>query len=578
MKKSEALTAPVARTIRPTWLATQYGAVCGGERARDLFASVACGVYPVLVARGCELPIAVVVDLASLFTHGADEWLKPPPHTPASAAALAHYCDLVNSLAGSGPLRRMIQEAHRRAALPARSSKGGKRSVRKGELDTPGLLVFLEVALPLFGQAAKEFLSDNERADWWNIQPLDHTAVAGAVKTGMRFGYDAEAQNHLQRFFGALVECKGEPPAEAGVRLTVAGARTTDGARALDLALFQQCLDYKLLELPEKLASRYLYLRRSMTPRRDDRQRASEPKMDDIRYGRAKVQDVLKSAVARDEFPELWAMGQVPSYRRYALRTEPRRVLLGWVVERSRAMRVRAEGGARTIDSHQLESVSRLIEDSIRYFRGLSGVDLRIAVLLHDGNGKARYLEPGPVDMERAPETESDAQAWLTDVPGFLPHYFLRVPVWPGDAEDPAESNGNGRRSRNPLEMGVNRLQRPDLQWSERAMLALAALATRGLASYDEGATLDLCHITVVGKSDSVPDEGRCDRTLRALSAFSPRPALTVLSCGPDGQQWMAWRPASGELKQTAERRYNGSPQELRLAFWGEVEDRLRHL
>jgi hypothetical protein len=376
-------------------------------------------------------------------------------------------------------------------------------------------------------------------------------------------------QEDLPRTFGQAFE------REASSLLTVSSAHVAAGAEGLDLPVLQACLNYQPISLTDIQAARYKHLRRTLSPRQNRSARSPECGNHGITT-KGNETAVLHSYLARDDFIERVYLHQVLYWDRYAAQLEPHRVLLAWILDRGRAMQARTPTGQRR-DAVARQLAAHLLEDAVRYFNAVPALDLRVAVLLHNGERReglrGRMITPPPELLRQAPSAETfskaKCRAWLPKVDGFLPHYLLREPIWP-------EANGDNQR--NPFAR-----TNQDMKPYRRALEVLTKVA--GLLSDEQteaGVTYvyDLCHVVAFGTAEELPSQAdvkECGDTLRCVSRIAARASVNFFACGSEAVTFRTWPPlAAKHFSNCQEENYtdlhDGS---IRRVAWDDLLERL---
>ncbi|MEE8524852.1 MAG: hypothetical protein V3T72_13030 [Thermoanaerobaculia bacterium] len=463
------------------------------------FAAVADRLHPRLLHRGFDdLPLSVLADLSCLFVEGANVDYQVPSAPPVAAELLQAYCHrLRQATAHNQPLRRLVDHARRSMA----GAWSWSNATAVG-----ALLTFLERAGGFFPSSA---------------------GLAGRPES------DQVAVRRLLGFLTALAKRPAmAPPSEIDELLFVADVRRRAASEGFDLPLLDACLGYSLLELEPDQERRYRQLLRTISPRLNHSARSPECGNHGI-TNRGNLSAVLRSFLARDDFAERLEMGQVLYFERFAGRLEPRRVLLVWIIERSPEMQRRVAGLSLRRETAALRLAAATLEDTVRYLRDQEALDLRIAVLLHDGGRSASgvrglYLEPPPEVLALAPDTDSGQPAWLPRVNGFWPDFFLREAVWPHEGEGP------GRRAHRHLDGRVTVGSE-----SPAYLRALGALPGRSPGSAGEtpgeDSAFDLRHAFVFGPESDLP--AAVDHGGRVLRGWN---SINYVAFGEQEIRWSA--------------------------------------
>ena len=491
-----------------TWLDVQRQCVCVPEHAvgavlDERFACIAQSVYPDLVRSGYRVPLSVVVDLACLFEDGPDHdyELAPPREWPADVQP-EDYCLLINMASKrGGPINhvlRGVHQARRQAGKPL-----SKWRPRRGEnASSAGLVTFLELMLSaLVRFCDKELPVESGPPDRFTNELADgkNRADPGG-RVSARFVSDfCQTVTMMPNRLENMERFRQSFDAETVGLLVPASVRVPAGADGLDLRVLQASLDYQPLRLSDSQSLRYYRLQRSLLSQQLRSTKSPESGNHGVTV-RGGLTSVLRSYMARDEFVDLVYMNKALYLDRFARRQEPYRALLAWVVDRGRLMQRRSPPG-QVVPRQRFDSVVRTLaaaqlEDAVRYFSHFPALDLRLAIVLHDGSDKTLHeycIVPRPFEISLAPSPESgpSSPAWFPAVADVMPAFYLRDMIWPdAGSNSEASTGGVGWQHRRPY---------------QRALRTLVVRGSAGFMERDNAAACDLCHVTVMGPAEGLP-------------------------------------------------------------------------
>jgi len=562
------------------WLATFHQAECANTQAGapGLVRHVLEREYPRLLSAGYELLPNVVVDLAHLYQQGESARFAAPANSPVSPEVLRPYCECLNAADGEGHLHRAIKRAHMLRWL-----EGGPGVEAKATL--PGLFRFLQLASGFFPAVGDDALWQQVRQSWESAVVKDalSSGAPGAQSEAVK-----SAKKLLADFFHAFRKRAWQAASEAAGLLTLATARVPAAMEGLDLALLQACLEYRPLELDDPGTNRLPV--GAISPRENRRSRSPECGNHGIDRSKGSPTAILRSLLAREDFIERYHRHELLYFKRHAPQLEPRRILLAWVIERSDPMCARVDGNRLRRDTAVLRLAAFTLEDVVRHLAWFPVLDLRVAVLLHNGERgeqlRGALLEPKLDELFTAPRADSQKQeTWLPRLAAFMPHYFLREPIWPqenpfaqtssGDAE-PGLASGSGRLP----EKVFDDTSPGHSPWA-RALKVLSRLALRSeINSFGESSTVfDLAHISLLGRGEELPatDRTRAD-LLHLLISVSGQSSLHSFSFDRTQIHWTPWPPLRDKTLKPDPGGYGYGPESLgrlRQGYWNDLVKRL---
>jgi len=581
------------------WCATQIAAVCAPKQAFD----VAVGlpekpletngdytdrhdglprgqyilqyVYPHLLRMGYSLPLNVVMDLTCAYLDGLTVDFRPPETWPSTAHRdlVESYCAALSEANCRGDLRETITQC-RRSRRRRQRNTGNEAAdplcFRLGETaETAGLLTFLELAAAELHFESSHHFSHYCNGEVDRIAGLQYAALQHAGST------DSTAVrsigDFLQRHFDSQSDGQANPFSQifgclSRSLLASAGAETASGADGLDYPVLQACFNYESLELSPEQVERWTYVRRTLRAHENRRARSAESGYHGI-SNKGTIPAVLRSYLARDDFVDRMYLNQVLYLERHAPRKERRRVLLVWVIDRGPHMQVRTTARYRR-DTAARQLVAWMMEDAVRHFADLPVLDLRVAIIMHDGgqrriNYNAQF-QPPPEVIAKAPSAFKKQEGiWMPKIPGSMWTYFLRQPIWLQyhDARKPMVSESKAHHRIIALLPKI--IRRPSLI----------------VPSDDDRHGFDFCNVVVVGPSSTTQSDG--SDAFRAALLADRMAAQTQVSYMLFNEQNITWvSPPGASGAQEAADDYRRLPLngKVRKTAWDELVGQLSAL
>jgi hypothetical protein len=535
------------------WLSTMVANACAANVQDPAFAGrVLDRCYAPLLQKGRFPAPGAVIDLAHLFVEAEDALFEPPAWLKGEAAEGARrYCRFLNDPEIAPALHRAARRLKlaRRMGAPDAGTARSAGFARPGPLD--GLGCFIETAAPLLPALG----TPAGASDLYRRWPATLDAVLLSARAD-----DAAARHAIEAFFLQCARDGFGDYDEVLTLLAIAATRAERGDTGVDLPLLDSCLRYAPPDDDDVAARRRVMS--SVRPRDDRSTRAREVGTHGI--GRSgSITSVLRSFLARDDFEERLVRHELLYLQRHAPKLEPVRVLVAFILECGPAMRVRAAvtGVRRSLAGRRL--VARLLEDVVRRTAEVPALDLRPALVLHNGRDGAesrqRVLFLTARESANLAAAVAGPESWLPHWRLFMPTFFMNDVGW-----DAPQDRPNG-------ESGV-----------ARCLLTLRA-AFAGLDVFQSASTgaFDLAFAVVVGDGSLDHPDGdgasRPSQWLRSLSTLAAAPVLHSLRAGDDGFAWDCL--PSPVAEPTGVRRLFGydadAERQVRRVLWDDLVSRL---
>ena len=536
-------------------------------------------VYPHLLRRGYSLPLNVVMDLTCAYLDGlAIDFQSPQTWPDAVCKDMADsYCTALREANYRGELRETITQCRNSRQKQQRSDDDETTDqfhLRLGEtVETAGLLTFLELAAAeLHIEPPNGYGYHGSSTVGSKVSKITGSEYATLQDNGSS---DSAAiqwiRCFLERYFGDQSTGEGNPFSQIfgclrQTLLASSGAETTGGADGLDYPVLQACFDYEPIKLSPEQAEKWLHLRRTLRARESRSDYSSASGYHGIET-KGSITAIIRSHLGREDFVDRVYLNQVLYFDRHAPRKEPRRVLLLWIIDRGANMQVRTPGLYRR-DTAARQLVAWMLEDAVRHFADLPVLDLRVAIVMHDGGtDMIRYnakFQPPPEVIARAPSPLKKNNAiWMPKVPGCIWMYFLRQPIW--------------------LQCEKARTAAASKLPAHHRMMALLPKIIRPpsltIPFDDERHAYDFCNITVVGPSSEIQTSG--PDVVRAARLVSRIAAHTLVSYMLFDERNITW-VSPGRMSDTAEAEddYRKLPLDgsVRYAAWNTLVKQLSAL
>lgn len=568
-------------------------------------------VYPLLLKTGYELPLSVVVDLTCLYLDSSKKKFGAPSSLRIDSFLLMQYCMNLNQDASRGPLRKVIKAAQnaihhneRFRASPREPNMQNKQmQQRHGEIvETKGLMTFLEMV-------SIELLRKYDLIDRFkriSLPSVIHKQLlqADIKESYLRNRFATQISDVLTTFLEALFvnhneqgidrvhnrdgsDSLSQPFHKQEHRLlTITSAHIASGAEGIDLHLLQECMNYKPLDLPISYATRYQRLCQTLSPKQLRSIRSPECGNHGVTT-KGNPTAVLRSYLARDDFIERLYMGQVLYFDRYAPQYEPQKVLIAWTVDRGLKMQRRTSLSQNLcLDTIARQLVAYLIEDTVRHFVHIPALNLQIAVVLHNGgrNGtpkalSGRMIVPLPEILIQAPKMninkkKNDTDVWLPKVNSFLPHYFLRTPLWfPDDIEV---------RNFNRLASQANSAFRTYRQ-AIAAMMGNLRFSNTNRDHDHSWHPYDLLHVFIIGMAEDLPvcETQELHDSLRFMRSYAGRSGLSCIAFDEQTVELKSYPSLMKFENNSCKESHHEclrSNSQIRLRAWEDLFERLHNL
>lgn len=576
-----------------SWLDTQMLMLCwSGELRQEptFYQMILCDVYPELLAKGYEIPLSIVLDISCLAYFGPYTKLEIVNEATSKDKTINRlrrsYLIAINRAIQEGIFGKILEEVFLFIRdLYEKEKDNVEKQIAKI------LLAFWEVLLFCWWKNPDLAIGLNKSTLEKKIG--NEYLLRRELEMDDELASNPSAVTHLKSFLQALFSGKKEEQEqifndvfqdEMYAMLATAGP----DIHRIDTLLVQICASLQGLELSEDQAGKYRLRIESLVSRKIARWVVGG---NNGLTNRGPLTAVLRSELAKPMklFQIRYALKQLQYYDRYKPEKIPDGVVIVCYVNVGQDMKERTNG---EIPFHSLSKgvAAALLEDMVRFYFPLEAINLRMAIVLHNGESgrklRTRMFIPNLADLQRAPTfgegKSSESGKWFTRIRASRPAYFFYHQEWdiPAYYDEPYWKAGKPEK-----------YQVPELADSIHHQLALTFM--RDCPIFVPGIGLPnikLLHSIVIDHAANI-EPNKSDLALQIpASGLDVAADASVNTISVDSKQfiWECW-PGShaGILNEKREIPLEEPPQQalkklipqqLRMYVWNDVLDRLSQL